>query len=163
MGFCGYGVNGGKSHGVNVGKTCVYGVNVGKSCVYGVNVGKSHAVNVGKTCVYGVNVGKAFREKRYRFHENYHDFRNKSGHVPEIMLPPRDMPWEGTWRSHLRGGLGGQRPPSFWVVGGLAKPFESAAPGFAGSRVLRIWHKNCLPPYPPAAHRLPHRRRPLPV
>ena len=107
---CVYGVNVGKSHGVNVGKTCVYGVNVGKSCVYGVNVGKSHAVNVGKTCVYGVNVGKAFREKRYRFHENYHDFRNKSGHVPEIMLPPRDMPWEGTWRSHLRGGLGGSSP-----------------------------------------------------
>ena len=111
MVFCVYGVNVGKSHGVNVGKTCVYGVNVGKSCVYGVNVGKSHAVNVGKTCVYGVNVGKAFREKRYHFHENYHDFHNKSGHVPEIMLPPRDMPWKGTWRSHLRGGLGGRSPP----------------------------------------------------
>ncbi len=41
MVFCVYGVNVGKSHGVDVGKTCVYGVNVGKSCVYGVNVGKS--------------------------------------------------------------------------------------------------------------------------
>ena len=68
-----------------------------------------------------------------------HDFPKLEICQKRLFWKNRNLPGKPSWRSHLRGGLGGRTPPQgisratppqFSGVGGLAKPFKLSPPGY---------------------------------